>query len=167
MPCARWRTVPRELLYLFIAFPLSLAGFGLTIGLIPLALWLFGAAYSPELYQCISKLASSIIGKLFLFGWTLAYFYHLGNGIRHLNWDIGKGFKLDEVLTSGRAIGSKIGEDKFITNTGGGNGGVMTREQATARKKELMNDKAWSKSYLDGDAAKGREMTALNTIIVG
>ncbi len=29
----RWRTVPRELLYLFIAFPLSLAGFGLTIGL--------------------------------------------------------------------------------------------------------------------------------------
>ncbi len=74
----------------------------------------------------------------------------------------------DKIMEMFRAIGSKIGEDKFIVGTQtGGAGGVMTREQAVARKAELMVDKAWTKSYLDGDAVKKREMTALNTIIVG
>jgi succinate dehydrogenase / fumarate reductase, cytochrome b subunit len=81
-----------------------LTGVGLTIGLVPLALWLWGAAYSPELFTCMTDMAGTIIGKLFLFGWTLAFYYHLGNGIRHLNWDIGKGFELSEVLASGRVV---------------------------------------------------------------
>ncbi len=81
-----------------------LTGVGLTIGLIPLTLWLWGAAYEPALFACMSELASSIIGKLFLFGWTLAFYYHLGNGMRHLNWDLGKGFDLSDVVASGRVI---------------------------------------------------------------
>jgi hypothetical protein len=64
-------------------------------------------------------------------------------------------------------IGSKIGEDKFVSSGGNSSNGVMTRDQAIARKGELMADKAWTKSYLDGDAAKKREMLALNTLIVG
>lgn len=81
-----------------------MSGFGLAIGLMPLALWLWGAAYSPALFDCISHCASTIIGKLFLFGWTLAFYYHFANGMRHLNWDLGKGFTLDEVLASGRMV---------------------------------------------------------------
>jgi len=81
-----------------------LTGVGLTLGLIPLSLWLWSAAYSPTWFTCISDLASSIVGLLFLFGWTLAFYYHLGNGIRHLNWDIGRGFSLPEVLASGRVV---------------------------------------------------------------
>ena len=81
-----------------------LTGFGLTFGLIALALWLWGAAYDAELFNCIRDAAGSILGKLFLFGWTLAFFYHLGNGIRHLNWDLGRGFKLDEVTRSGWVV---------------------------------------------------------------
>jgi len=81
-----------------------LTGVALTIGLAPLALWLWSAAYSPEWFACLSDMAGSIIGKLFLFGWTLAFYYHLANGMRHLNWDIGKGFALDEVLASGRVV---------------------------------------------------------------
>jgi succinate dehydrogenase / fumarate reductase cytochrome b subunit len=34
----------------------------------------------------------SIPGKVVMFGLTLAVFYHLGNGIRHLVWDAGHGF---------------------------------------------------------------------------
>ncbi len=81
-----------------------ISGFGLTLGLIPLALWLWGAAYDDALFTCLHDFFASIIGKLMLFGWTLAFYYHLGNGIRHLNWDLGRGFALDDVLESGRLV---------------------------------------------------------------
>ncbi|MES2985092.1 MAG: succinate dehydrogenase, cytochrome b556 subunit [Pseudomonadota bacterium] len=81
-----------------------LTGVGLTLGLVPFALWLWAAAYDPALFDCLSTAAASIIGKLFLFGWTVAFYYHLGNGIRHLNWDLGRGFKLDEMAASGWVV---------------------------------------------------------------
>lgn len=64
-------------------------------------------------------------------------------------------------------IGTKIGEDHFVTNLNPAVPGVMTREMAVARKGELMRDGAWTKRYMDGGTAEVREMTALNTIIVG
>ncbi|PID61142.1 MAG: succinate dehydrogenase, cytochrome b556 subunit [Gammaproteobacteria bacterium] len=36
--------------------------------------------------------ATGMIGSLFWFVWSLAIYYHLCNGIRHLMWDAGKGF---------------------------------------------------------------------------
>ena len=42
--------------------------------------------------------------KFFLFGWTVALFYHLFNGIRHLAWDAGKGFDLRHAYLSGMAV---------------------------------------------------------------
>lgn len=79
-------------------------GFGLTFGLVLFAVWLIAAACNPELYACMMDLFGSIVGKLFLFGWTVAFFYHLGNGMRHLYWDMGRGFALGEVTTSGQLI---------------------------------------------------------------
>lgn len=64
-------------------------------------------------------------------------------------------------------VGSKIGEDKFVNSINPNAPGVMTREQAVARKAELMNDTAWTKRYLDGDTSANRELQALLTIIVG
>ena len=32
-------------------------------------------------------------GVVLLAGWSLAFFYHLANGIRHLAWDTGRGFE--------------------------------------------------------------------------
>lgn len=85
----------------FLSILHRITGFGLTIGILPLALWLWGAAYEPALFDCITQAASSIVGKLFLFGWTWAFFYHLANGLRHLSWDFGYGFKLDDMTASG------------------------------------------------------------------
>jgi len=73
----------------------------------------------------------------------------------------------DKVMEMFRSIGTKIGEDKFVQNLNPNAAGVMTREQALSKKQELMNDSVWTKAYLDGDSVKVREMTALNTIIVG
>lgn len=78
-----------------------ITGVALSFGLILFAAWVWAAAYSPECYADIQAFASSILGKLFLFGWTVAFYYHLGNGIRHLNWDMGRGFSIPEMTRSG------------------------------------------------------------------
>jgi len=74
----------------------------------------------------------------------------------------------DRVMEMFRTIGTKIGEDKFIqgTNKGAGNA-PMTRDEAVARKADLMSDTVWRDAFLKGDKAKAREMEALNIIIVG
>jgi succinate dehydrogenase / fumarate reductase cytochrome b subunit len=41
---------------------------------------------------------------LLLFGWSLALFYHLCNGIRHLWWDTGRGLELNGVYAGGWAV---------------------------------------------------------------
>lgn len=81
-----------------------ITGFGLTLGLIPFTLWLWAAAYDMELYTTLAGLFGSILGKAALFAWTLAFYYHLGNGMRHLNWDIGRGFSLPEMAASGKLV---------------------------------------------------------------
>lgn len=73
----------------------------------------------------------------------------------------------DKIMEMFRVIGTKIGEDKFVlSDAPGGKSGVMTREQAIAKKSDLMADKVWVQAYQNGDQAKLREMMALNTIIV-
>ena len=72
----------------------------------------------------------------------------------------------DKIMEMFRSIGEKIGEDKFVKSTAPGNtGGPMTREQAVAKKADLMSDPIWRDAYLKGDQAKLREMLALNTLI--
>ena len=39
-----------------------------------------------------------------MFVWTLCTFYHLCNGIRHLVWDTGRGFEIDEAYLSGKIM---------------------------------------------------------------
>lgn len=68
-----------------------------------------------------------------------------------------------------RQIGVLNGEAKFIGagNGPGGSNGVMTQEQAVARKGELMNDQGWVSRYMAGDVAANKELGDLLRIIVG
>ena len=52
--------------------------------------------------SCINTILSSTIGKVALFLWSVALYYHLLNGIRHLVWDIGYGFEIETVNRSGQ-----------------------------------------------------------------
>lgn len=76
-------------------------GIALAVGTLLLAWWLFATAAGPEAFATVQTFIGSWIGRLLLFGWTFALFYHLCNGIRHLFWDIGKGFELSIVYVSG------------------------------------------------------------------
>lgn len=66
-------------------------------------------------------------------------------------------------------VGTKIGEDRFISGTSvdGTTRAPMSKEQAKARHSELMADPAWRGRYLNGGAAERREMDAINRVITG
>ena len=78
-----------------------MTGVGLSLGMLLLAGWLIAAALGPEAFEVAQSLVGSIIGRLILFGFTVAFFYHLSNGIRHLVWDAGYGFELASLTRSG------------------------------------------------------------------
>ncbi|MGM0559885.1 MAG: succinate dehydrogenase, cytochrome b556 subunit [Pseudomonadota bacterium] len=80
-----------------------ITGVALAVGTLLLIYWLAAAAGGPERYAAAQGFMASPIGLLLLFGWTLAFFYHLSNGIRHLFWDAGYGFELPTVYKSGWA----------------------------------------------------------------
>lgn len=81
-----------------------MTGVALAVGLLLLAWWLGAAAYGPDSFERAQEFMNSWLGKLILFGWSVALFYHLANGIRHLAWDFGYGFANDQVTRSGYAV---------------------------------------------------------------
>ena len=81
-----------------------MTGVGLTVGLMLFAWWLVAAAIGPGAYAVFMNFAGSPVGMLLLFGFTLAFFYHLANGIRHLFWDSGLLFKIENAYEAGYAV---------------------------------------------------------------
>ena len=81
-----------------------LSGVALGVGTLLLVYWLAAAAAGPEAFENAQSFVGSFLGRLLLFGWTVGLFFHLCNGIRHLFWDIGLGFELDEVYRSGWTV---------------------------------------------------------------
>jgi len=79
-------------------------GAGLAAGLLLLTWWLVALATGPEAFAVVDAVVDSWLGGLVLFGFTVAAFLHLGNGIRHLVWDFGYGFDLETTKRSGQAV---------------------------------------------------------------
>lgn len=77
-----------------------ITGIVLSAGLVVLVGWLFAAASGAERYAQASALLSTGFMKLLIAGWLLAFCYHLCNGIRHLNWDLGRGLEKAEARRS-------------------------------------------------------------------
>jgi len=63
-------------------------------GMLFLAWWLIAAATSPEDYAVFVRAAEHPIGQVVLFGLVWSLSFHILNGIRHLAWDLGYGFKV-------------------------------------------------------------------------
>jgi succinate dehydrogenase / fumarate reductase cytochrome b subunit len=77
-----------------------ISGIAMSVGLIVLVAWLYDAAAGPEAYSVFSTVMGSAVGKLMLIAWSLAFFYHLSNGVRHLFWDMGRGFEKEQANNS-------------------------------------------------------------------
>ncbi len=81
-----------------------ITGVGLAFGAVILVAWLAAAAAGPAWFAPMSKMMGSWLGRIVLFGFTWALFYHLVNGIRHLFWDAGFGFEKAAARNSGLAV---------------------------------------------------------------
>lgn len=79
-------------------------GIALAVGTLLLVCWIYAAASSAVEFADLQDFLGSIIGRLLLFGWSFALFYHLCNGMRHLAWDTGWGFDLPTAYTTGRIV---------------------------------------------------------------
>jgi succinate dehydrogenase / fumarate reductase cytochrome b subunit len=92
----------------YLTMALSIAhrasGAALSFGLLFLSWWLLALAGGPESFARVEWWKDSVLGVLFLFGMTFALAYHLGNGVRHLVWDMGYGFEPETARLSGIAV---------------------------------------------------------------
>lgn len=70
-----------------------------------------------------------------------------------------------KVMEMFRLIGTKIGEDAFVSNKAPGGSGVMSVDQAKATLQERQNDKGWNDKLMAGDATTMKEFNNLTTLI--
>ncbi|HEX5313834.1 MAG TPA: succinate dehydrogenase, cytochrome b556 subunit [Gammaproteobacteria bacterium] len=68
------------------------SGIVLYSGAIGLVYWLVSLALGPRIFAMASWFFHFWVGQALLCLWSLAFFYHLLNGVRHLVWDTGRGF---------------------------------------------------------------------------
>lgn len=81
-----------------------ITGVGLTLGAFLVSWWLLAAATSAESFAYIDGLMTSLLGRLVLLGSVFALWYHFGNGVRHLLWDIGWGLDLATAEKTGKMV---------------------------------------------------------------
>ena len=89
LPLAAWLSISHRI-----------TGVGLTLGTLLLTWWVAAAAYGHDAYATFAGFIGSPFGYLILFGFSVALFFHLCNGIRHLLWDAGKNFSIAETKRS-------------------------------------------------------------------
>lgn len=81
-----------------------ITGVFLTAGILVLSCWLIALATGPESFRGVADFYGAAWFRLPLAGWAFCFFYHLGNGIRHLVWDAGHGFERGQIRAGGIAV---------------------------------------------------------------
>jgi len=81
-----------------------LTGIFLTLGSFFLVFWFLSVLIGENFYNYFQIISSNFIFKVILFFWTLAFFYHLFNGIRYLFWSFSLGMELKTVYLSGYIV---------------------------------------------------------------
>ena len=79
-------------------------GAALALGSLLVVWWIVALASGAEYYSFVQSIITSWFGQLVLFGFTVAVFYHLSNGIRHLFWDFGYNLTIEGVHRSGYMV---------------------------------------------------------------
>lgn len=87
-----------------------ITGAALYLGTLLLAVWLVSAAAGKDAFDAVQWFFGSFLGMLILFGFTWALWHHMLGGIRHLIWDLGRGYDLETrmLLSKGSLIGSVV-----------------------------------------------------------
>ena len=79
-----------------------ISGFILFMGSLIIGGWFILLGYGNNgIYNVFADLFRTGAGQIFMVLWSLVFFYHFCNGIRHLAWDMGYGLELGTVYKSG------------------------------------------------------------------
>jgi succinate dehydrogenase / fumarate reductase cytochrome b subunit len=81
-----------------------MTGLYLSLGLLVLSCWLLAIASGAEAFGDVMRWYGSPWFRIPLAGWAFCFFYHLGNGVRHLVWDTGRGFERSQIRIGGIAV---------------------------------------------------------------
>lgn len=81
-----------------------LTGVALSVGSLLLVWWVVALATGPEAFAYAQSILTSIFGQIVLFGFSVAVFYHLSNGVRHLFWDFGYNLSIEGVKRTGYMV---------------------------------------------------------------
>lgn len=76
-------------------------GIAMAVGTAFVVWMLLALAKGEAAYGIFQNFITSPLGTLMLLGWTVAVFLHMGNGIRHFFWDVGKGYQISTARRSG------------------------------------------------------------------
>ena len=74
-----------------------------SIGLLIICIFLISLLFGSQIHNTLQIFINHIVGKTFFIFYTFSLCYHLFNGIRHLAWDLGLGFNLNNVNYTGYA----------------------------------------------------------------
>ncbi len=74
-----------------------------SIGLLVISIFLISLLFGSQIHNTLQIFLNHIVGKTFFIFYTFSLCYHLFNGIRHLAWDLGLGFNLNNVNYTGYA----------------------------------------------------------------
>jgi succinate dehydrogenase / fumarate reductase cytochrome b subunit len=80
------------------------SGMVMSAGLLALAWWLMAAASGPDSFATAVAVLGGGLAQGLLALWLLAFCYHLCNGLRHLNWDFGRGLEKVEARRSAALV---------------------------------------------------------------
>jgi succinate dehydrogenase / fumarate reductase cytochrome b subunit len=101
-PLSPHLTIYRPLIGSYTSILHRAASAALLVGLVFLAAWLQAIAQGGALFDALSALWGSVVGKVMLFGWTFCAFFYATHWVRHFAWDLGYGFELATARLTGR-----------------------------------------------------------------
>lgn len=81
-----------------------ITGVLLTVGLVLLSVWVIGAGVGEDTYNMMMNFIGHPITKFVFLGWAFVLFYHMGNGFRHLFWDMGIGLNEKAAVKTGTLV---------------------------------------------------------------
>lgn len=81
-----------------------MTGVALALGGALVVAMLIAAASGSQAYGVMYGMAAHWLGQIVLFGFTLALYFHMCAGVRHLFWDAGYGYELTTARRSSWAI---------------------------------------------------------------
>lgn len=103
-PLSPHLTIYRPQMTTMLSILHRITGVLLITALLAFIWWLVAAATGPESYNQFLCYASSGFGQLLMIGGSFALYYHLCNGIRHLVWDTGRLFEIEDAKRAGYLV---------------------------------------------------------------